>query len=68
MQQKRETCPQTIKQWWHEAHILPSELDKLEHALCAHKKYFVDLCRPQKQENSPAQPGGGTDEGSMMST
>ena len=22
-------CPKTIKQWWHETHILPSELSKL---------------------------------------
>ena len=68
MQQKHETCPQTVKQWWLETNILPSELNILEHALCTHKKYFVDLCQLQKQENCPAQPGGGTDEGSMMST
>ena len=29
MQPKHEICPQTIKQWWHETHILPSELRKL---------------------------------------
>ena len=29
MQQKHEMWPQTIKQWWHETHILPSELSKL---------------------------------------
>ena len=29
MQQKHETCPQTIKQWWHETHILPNELSQL---------------------------------------
>ena len=29
MQQKHETCPKTIKQWWHETYILPSELSKL---------------------------------------
>lgn len=68
MQQKHEACPQTIKQSWRETHILPSELDKLEHALCTHKKYFLDLYRPQKQENSPAQHGGRTGEESMMST
>ena len=26
MQQKHETCPKTMKQWWHETYILPSEL------------------------------------------
>ena len=29
MQQKHETCPKTIKQWWHETPILPSEVSKL---------------------------------------
>ena len=29
IRQKHETCSQTIEQWWHEAHILPSELSKL---------------------------------------
>ena len=28
MEQKHETCPKTIKQWWNETHILPSELSK----------------------------------------
>ena len=29
MKQKHETCPQAMKQWWNETHILPSELNKL---------------------------------------
>ena len=29
MQRKQETCSQTIKQWWHEPHVLPSELSKV---------------------------------------
>ena len=29
LQQKCATCPQTIKQWWTETHILPSEVGKL---------------------------------------
>ena len=41
MQQKRRTCPQTIKQYCHETHIPPSELKKLmtpPNRLCTHKK------------------------------
>ena len=38
MEQKHETRPKTIKQWWKETHILPSELSKLGHTLCTHKK------------------------------
>ena len=30
MQQKHETYPKTIKQWWHETDILPSELSELK--------------------------------------
>ena len=29
MQQKHEKHPQTIKQWWDETHILPSEVTNL---------------------------------------
>ena len=29
MPQKHETGPKTVKQGWHETHILPSELNKL---------------------------------------
>lgn len=29
MQEKHEDMPQTIKQWWHETYVLPSEVNKL---------------------------------------
>ena len=53
--------------------MLPRELSEsgpLGHALCPQRKTVI--CGPSVtmwgQENSPAQPGGGVDDGSMRST
>ena len=73
MKQKHGRYPKTEKQWRHETHILPSELSKLmlptTYSLQTRETI---MCGPsltmQGQENSPAQPGGGADDGSMTST
>ena len=59
MEQKHKTCPQTIKQWWLETHILPRELSKLmiPRTCSLHRfKKSTIICEPnltmQGQENS----------------
>ena len=44
-------CPKTIKQWWHETHILPSELSRTHAPHTLKKQSFVDPawpCRDKK--------------------
>ena len=64
---------QTIKLWWQEPHILPSKLSKLMiPRACSLHTLKTIICEPslttQGLENSPAQPGGGADDGSMTSS
>ena len=73
MKQKRETCSQTTKQWWYETRILPSKLSKLMiPRACSLHTLKTIICEPslttQGLENSPAQPGGGTNDENMPNT
>ena len=65
--------PPNNKATWHETHILPSGLSKLAipRTCSLHTQKAVN-CEPsltmQEQDNSPAHPGGGADDGNMTST
>ena len=51
MQQKHETCPKTIKQWWHETCILPSELRAPNmYALWSLRHFFFFAQCPQNNK------------------
>ena len=48
--------PQKNKKYWHETHILPSDLSKLGHTLCKHKNiifFMVDLAWPCRDKKTP---------------
>ena len=51
MQQKHETCPKTIKQWWHEMYILSRELRAPNmYALCSLRHFFFfSQCPPNNK-------------------
>ena len=64
---------QTIKLWWQEPHILPSELSKLMiPRTCSLHTLKTIICErsltTQGLENSPAQPEGGTNDENMPYT
>ena len=53
MQQKHETCPQTIKQWWHETYTLPSELSELvnpKHAVWLVRHVLCTILTPSTEK------------------